>query len=61
MAKTVKVSITDNGLEETFNLDPKTDPNFDDTLGELLCEVFDSPAVKFHIEVLDYTDAEENE
>ena len=47
--KSIKVVITDNGLEEVINLDPENDPNFADTLGDVLCEVFDVPAVEYSI------------
>ena len=54
MSKTVAVIIVDNGLEEIIPVDPEKDPEFEDTLGEVLCEVFDAPAVKYSIEVMDY-------
>ena len=56
----VRVLIKRDGLEEIYNLDPETDPDFEDTLGEVLCAVFQCPAVKFHIEVLDLSEEGEN-
>lgn len=54
MSKSVTAIIVDDGLEEVIHLDPENDPEFEDTLGNLLCEIFEAPAVKYHIEVMDY-------
>ena len=59
--KSIKVIITDNGLEEMINLDCENDPDFKNTLAYVLCEVFDAEAVDYAITVFDENEKSETE
>ena len=49
----VSVVIKENGLEEVIRLDPENDPEFDDTLAEVLCRLFGCSVVDFTIKGYD--------
>jgi hypothetical protein len=49
------VTFRDGDVEKEFNFDFEDEDELEDTLGDLLCMIFDVPAVRYRIEVYEPT------